>query len=95
MMKSREEIITEMCFTFRHDYGLPKSEHAWQFEAGMTDDERQFLYSQMAQIYDNDLSLYIDEYRRLKSGESVLVPVDRSHAENMLKMASWYLENHQ
>ena len=94
-MKSREEIITEMCFTFRHDYGLPKSEHAWQFEAGMTGDERQFLYSQMAQIYDNDLSMYIDEYRRLKLGEAITIPVNKEHAEAMAKMAHWYLENHK
>ena len=26
-MKTKQEIITAMCFTFRHDYGLPKENY--------------------------------------------------------------------
>lgn len=63
-MKTREEIITSMCYTYRHDYGLTK--HAdpggWAFPevAGMTQQEREFLWSQMAQIFDNDIAPHME-----------------------------------
>jgi hypothetical protein len=53
-----------MCYTYRHDYGLTK--HAdpggWAFPevAGMTQQERQFLWSQMAQIFDNDIAPHME-----------------------------------
>ena len=50
---NRETIITSMCYTYRHDYGLDKR---GLFDCGMTDDERKALYNQMAQIFDNDIS---------------------------------------
>jgi hypothetical protein len=55
-MKTREDIITSMCFTYRHDYGLDKREDAYAFEAGMTQKDREFLWKQMAQIFDNDIA---------------------------------------
>lgn len=48
---TREEIITAMCYTWRHDYGLEKTEEV--LSSGMTKEERSFLWNQMAQIYDN------------------------------------------
>lgn len=59
-MKTREEIITSMCYTWRHDYGLNKDQKAYPFTAGMTDEERQSLWSQMAQIFDNDIAPYME-----------------------------------
>ena len=55
-MKTREQIITDMCYTWRHDYGLDKSMgtgFADIVSSGMTKSEREALWSQMAQIYDN------------------------------------------
>lgn len=55
-MKTREQIITDMCYTWRHDYGLDKLEHdgpGGLISAGLTDAERQLLWRQMAQIFDN------------------------------------------
>ena len=52
-MKTREQIILDMCFTMRHDYGLDKSYDGYSFEAGMTEREREMLFNQMAQIFDN------------------------------------------
>lgn len=54
-MKSREEIITDMCYTWRHDYGLNASGSGvlGQLQSGMTFGERQVLWDNMAQIYDN------------------------------------------
>jgi hypothetical protein len=62
-MKTREEIITSMCYTMRHDYGLDKSEgegFAGALSAGMTKTERAFLWNQMAQIFDNDIAPYME-----------------------------------
>lgn len=57
---TREDIIGNMCFTYRHDYGLDKPEGAYAFEAGMTQKEREFLWNRMAQIFDNDIAPYMD-----------------------------------
>lgn len=51
---TREEIITSMCYTWRHDYGLEKTEGV--LSSGMTKEERSFLWNRMAQIYDNDIA---------------------------------------
>lgn len=70
-MKTREEIITRMCYTWRHDYGLIKSKPNHNeaegifdilnvLEAGMTEEERHFLWRQMAQIFDNDIAPYME-----------------------------------
>jgi hypothetical protein len=58
-MKTREEIITSMCFTWRHDYGLDRQEHdgpGGLISMGLTDAQRQSLWNQMAQIFDNDIA---------------------------------------
>lgn len=56
-MKTREDIITSMCYTWRHDYGLEK--HG-PISAGMTKEERYFLWCQMAQLFDNDISPHME-----------------------------------
>ena len=53
-MKTRDEIITNMCYTWRHDFGLNKVEES--LSSGMTDAERKFLWAQMAQLFDNDIA---------------------------------------
>jgi hypothetical protein len=62
-MKTREEIITGMCYTFRHDYGLDKDIGNGFFHSlssGMTQEERETLWRQMAQIFDNDIAPYME-----------------------------------
>ena len=59
-MKSREEIITDMCYTYRHDYGLDKDPNDPSWLSGMTPDERKGLYNTMAQIYDNNIAPILD-----------------------------------
>ena len=57
-MKTREQIITSMCYTWRHDYGLRKGGaegYGSAFSSGMTDEEARLLWQQMAQIFDNDI----------------------------------------
>ena len=61
-MKTREEIINDMCLTFRHDYGLVISEddRMYTLNSGMTEREREALYRDMSQIFDNDIAPYMD-----------------------------------
>ena len=64
-MKTREDIITSMCYTWRHDYGLNKdwpdeSPYAAIPAAGMTQKEREYLWNQMSQLFDNDIAPYME-----------------------------------
>lgn len=61
-MKTREEIINNMCMTYRHDYGLRISEddRMYTLMSGMTESEAQALYNDMAQIFDNDIAPYME-----------------------------------
>lgn len=58
--KTREQIIQSMCYTSRHDYGLDKHPDDAPFVAGMTQRERDSLWQQMAQLFDNDIAPYMD-----------------------------------
>jgi hypothetical protein len=51
---NREQVITEMCYTWRHDYGLIKESES--DISGITVDDREFLWKQMAQLFDNCIS---------------------------------------
>lgn len=58
-MKTREEIITSMCYTWRHDYGLDRKENSiWS--SGTTEHEQRLIWQQMAQIFDNDIAPHME-----------------------------------
>lgn len=59
---NREQIIHNMCMTFRHDYGLRISEddRMYSLMPGMTEREAQGLFTTMSQIFDNDISPYME-----------------------------------
>ena len=62
-MKTREQIITAMCYTYRHDFGLDKdigNGFISELTSGMTQNEREALWKQMAQIFDNDIAPYME-----------------------------------
>ena len=62
-MKTREDIIISMCMTTRHDFGLVRNTGEpgpYPFPSGMTDQEKESLYRQMAQIFDNCISPYME-----------------------------------
>lgn len=52
LTNTREHVITSMCYTWDHSYGLDKD---WMGQ-GFTPEDRQALWNNMAQIYDNDIS---------------------------------------
>jgi len=59
---NREQIINNMCMTFRHDYELVISEddRMYTLNSGMTVREREALYRDMSQVFDNTLAPYMD-----------------------------------
>lgn len=91
-MKTREELITGMCYTYRHDYGLDRTTRDF-ISSGMTNDERRHLWAVMAQMFDNNIAPELEDYRRLQTGEAVVVPKDREHAEALVRVGMFYLEN--
>lgn len=48
----RDQIISSMCYSVRHDYGLTKDENSI-LSSGLTEAERKALWANMEQIYDN------------------------------------------
>lgn len=63
-MKTREQIITSMCYTWRHDYGLRKDDNT-SLNAGMTESEAKLMWQQMAQLFDNDIAPHME----IKNGQ--------------------------
>lgn len=59
-MKTREQIISDMCITYRHDFGLTKNPGDPPWCAGLTPQEREGLWRTMAQIFDNNIAPYME-----------------------------------
>lgn len=60
-MRTREQIITSMCYTCRHDYGITKEPtESHHLTSGMYQKEREALWNTMAQIFDNDIAPYME-----------------------------------
>jgi hypothetical protein len=62
-MKDKEQIITDMCYTYRHDYGLRKEDGEPNWTAGMTEQDAKLLYKTMEQIYNNNIEPIIEHYK--------------------------------
>ena len=88
-MKTREEIINSMCYTWRHDFGLDKDHDS--LSSGMTTMERVLLWNAMAQIFDNDISPLLDEANDIQNGSRIVLPKTQEQAEAMLAAAEFYL----
>ena len=92
---NREQIINDMCLTFRHDYGLVISEddRMYTLMSGMTEQEREALFNDMAQIFDHNFAPTLEEYRKVNEGEAITIPKSAEHAKAMMGVAQWYLDN--
>jgi len=88
---TKNEIITEMCMTYRHDYGLQKSPEDPPWVAGMTDNERLGLYKTMEQLYEHHIKPIHGQLESLNNGDAVVVPKDKEHAEAMVRVGMFYL----
>ena len=94
-MKTREEIINAMCYTWRHDFGLDKHPDDDSFVAGMTAIERVFLWNAMAQIFVNDISPLLAESNDIQNGIRIVLPKTQEQAEAMLAVAEFYLDSNK
>ena len=68
-MKTREEFITDMCLTYRHDYGLIKEPGDPSWTSGMTIEDRKKLWLVMSQIYDNNIEPLMKELQEKETNE--------------------------
>ena len=94
-MKTKEEIIHDMCFSYRHDYGLRKEVSDPNWTSGMTEQDAKMLYKTMESIYTNDIEPLIDELNDLREGRRVQVPQSKEHAALMYKLAQMYFEGNE
>jgi len=92
-MKTREEIINSMCYTWRHDFGLDKDHDS--LSSGMTAIERVLLWNAMAQIFDNDISPLLNEANDIQNGSRIVLPKTQEQAEAMLAVAEFYLDSNK
>ena len=94
-MKTREEIINNMCMTFRHDYGLRISEddRMYTLMSGMTEREAQELFNTMAQIFDNDIAPLVDAAMKYEAGTHIPMPANAEYAKGMILVAESYLKH--
>jgi hypothetical protein len=94
-MKTREEIINNMCMTFRHDYGLEISEddRMYTLMSGMTKQESEALYRNMEQVFDHCFSSIFTEFHGVYNGSLITMPKNEEHAKAMLSVAQFYLAN--
>ena len=92
-MKTREEIINSMCYTWRHDFGLDKDHDS--LSSGMTAIERVLLWNAMAQIFDNDISPLLNEANDIQNGIRIVLPKNQEQAEAMLAVAEFYLDSNK
>jgi hypothetical protein len=77
-MRTREQVITNMCYTYRHDYGIVKdpeykhhvSELTYSMSSGMYQWERDQLWEQMSQIFDNDIAPHM-EFRAAATSRNI------------------------
>ena len=91
-MKSKEEIIIDMCYTYRHDFGLNKDPSDPSWVSGMTQAERDGLYKTMEQLYEHHILPLVNQYQALQNGDEVVLPKDKDHAEFMVKVGMFYLD---
>lgn len=64
-MKTKDQIISDMCHTLRHDFGLPKEKdpggYSFPYLEGMTEDEQKQLWHDMEKIYRNVIAPHLGE----------------------------------
>jgi hypothetical protein len=62
-LKTKEQIVTEMCIAWRHDYGLVKDDPT-DISSGMTIAERKELWNRMHQLFENSIKPYMKHKKK-------------------------------
>lgn len=95
---TKEEIITGMCYTWRHDYGLDKQPDATfmgLISSGTTKEERLDIYRSMAQLYEHHIQPIHKDLTDLQEGLSIVLPRSKEHAIDMIRVAQFYLDHNK
>lgn len=94
---NREQIINDMCMTCRHDYGLEISEddRMYTLSSGMTKHEREALWRNMAQIFDNDIAPLLKNSNQYEAGTHIPIPKNVDQARGMVLIGQNYLDNNR
>lgn len=99
MTRTREEMITGMCLTFRHDFGLliTEEDRMYSLSPGMTKSEQDSLWNSMAQVFDNIICscMSFDHDNEITRGEKVPIPASKDHANAMILVAEHYLKSRE
>ena len=69
MTQQRDQVIREMCLSYRDDYDLKKLPTDPSWVRGLTDAERQGLWQTMALIYDTEIEPIINGKNRNLRGQ--------------------------
>ena len=64
-MKTREEFINSMCLTWDHSFLAPRQEVFEGFTFGLTDEQKQHIWNNMSQVYDNDVAPFINQHKSI------------------------------
>ena len=64
-MKTREDFITSMCLTWDHAFLAPRQEVFEGFTFGLTDEQKQHIWNNMSQVYDNDIAPFIKQHNSI------------------------------
>jgi hypothetical protein len=93
---NREQIIYNMCMTFRHDYGLEISEddRMYTLNSGMTRSEREELFHTMAQVFDHNIAPLVDSAIKYEAGTHCPIPQNLEQAKGMMLIAENYLRSY-
>lgn len=64
---NREQVIYDMCMTFRHDFGIEISDDdsMYSLTSGMTRTEREALFNSMAQVFDHNIAPLLNKQMNL------------------------------
>jgi hypothetical protein len=94
---NREQIINNMCLTFRHDYGLVISEddRMYTLNSGMTELERQGLFNTMSQVFDHNIAPLVDSAMKYEAGTHCPIPKSIDQAKGMILISQHYLDSNQ
>ena len=93
---NREQIIHNMCLTFRHDYGLliSEDERMYTLNSGMTERECEALFNDMAQIFDHNIAPLVDSAMKYEKGTHIPIPANTEYAKGMMLVAENYLRSY-
>ena len=87
-----------MCLTLSHEYGyvITEEERMYSLATGLTERERESLFRNMSQVFDNVISVHMsfNHDKEITLSGKVPIPVNKEYAKYMILVAEHYLKSH-